>query len=173
MKNLLADILENLMETKSIDDVRVVEILEIAHISKPTFYHHFKDKYDLMEFCFMRMYGETFEMMNVYYPFSQACLDLYARYRNKKRFLQNAFASSDVNGLMEIMRRHVRATYVHYLAIQGVPDEGIYAFCLDLTTIGGCELTRRWIERGMDIPDAQLTQMWIDSMPAKIAPYFK
>lgn len=126
-----------------------------------------------MEYCHGLMFCITFEKMNKYYPFSESCLDLYKRYHEKEAFLRNAFSSRDANGLTEVMRRNVRATYKHYLEIQGVRDEGDVSFMLDLFTIGATELTRRWVERGMDTPDEELVRLWLKCFPAEIAPYFK
>lgn len=172
-KEKLAEALETLMDEHALDDIHVTDIARLAGVSKQTFYHHFEDKYDLMEYCHGLMFDPTFEKMNVYYPFSASCRDLYARYREKERFLRNAFASKDANGLIEVMRRSARATYTHYLAVQGVEDEGDVSFMLDLFTIGAVELTRQWVNRGMDTPDDKLIELWLKSLPAPIAPYFK
>ena len=51
-RRLLADALTGLMECKPLDQVRVAEIASAAGVSKQTFYHHFSDKYHLMEHCF-------------------------------------------------------------------------------------------------------------------------
>jgi AcrR family transcriptional regulator len=172
-KNKLADALEQLMETKPLDSIFVTEIARKAQVSKQTFYHHFEDKYALMEFCYERMAIPTFEKMNKYYPFSEGCRDLYKLYHNKETFMRNAFSSKDVNGLTEVMFRHVRQTYRHYLAAQGVKDTGDIAFMLDLFTYGATILTKKWIERGMDTPDDELIRLWLKSLPAPLVPYFK
>lgn len=169
----LADALEELMETKPLDSIFVTDIARRAGVSKQTFYHHFADKYALMEFCYERMAAPTFEKMNKYYPFSECCHDLYALYHDKEAFLRNAFASKDVNGLTEVMFRNTRQTYHRFLAVQGVADEGDTAFALDLFTRGATDLTRQWIERGMDTPDDELIRLWLASLPASLAPYFK
>ncbi|HOC34893.1 MAG TPA: TetR family transcriptional regulator, partial [Ruminococcus flavefaciens] len=36
------------MKTKPLDKIRVTEICRVAEIERPTFYYHFKDKYDLV-----------------------------------------------------------------------------------------------------------------------------
>lgn len=62
-KRLLADALTGLMECKPLDQVRVAEIAAAAGVSKQTFYHHFSDKYHLMEYCFRDMFATPFERM--------------------------------------------------------------------------------------------------------------
>ena len=40
------------MKHKPIDKIRVTEICKAADIERPTFYYHFKDKYDLVAWMF-------------------------------------------------------------------------------------------------------------------------
>ena len=44
----IADKMKELMKTKPLDKIRVTEICRAAEIERPTFYYHFKDKYDLL-----------------------------------------------------------------------------------------------------------------------------
>ena len=60
---LMRDALTGLMECKPFDQVRVAEIASAAGVSKQTFYHHFSDKYHLMEYCFRDMFAAPFERM--------------------------------------------------------------------------------------------------------------
>ena len=70
-KRLLADALTGLMECKPLDQVRVAEIAAAAGVSKQTFYHHFSDKYHLMEYCFRDMFAAPFERMGTLAPFDE------------------------------------------------------------------------------------------------------
>ena len=48
----IADKMKELMKTKSLDKIRITEICRLAEIQRPTFYYHFKDKYDLVAWIF-------------------------------------------------------------------------------------------------------------------------
>ena len=48
----IAEKMKELMKTKSIEKIRVTEICKAAEIERPTFYYHFKDKYDLVAWVF-------------------------------------------------------------------------------------------------------------------------
>lgn len=171
-KTALADALESIGESRPLDSIHIREILEVAGVSKQTFYRHFRDKYDLMEYCIRRMYDDTFGKMGINYPLSKCCIDLYDRYRQKMRFLQNVFSSTDMNGATGVIRRLVRETYAKNLELQGVKDEGDVAFALDLVVFGGVEMTRRWVMQGMPMSNKELAEMWVKVMPNNIAPYF-
>lgn len=51
-KRRIADSLKKIMAKKSFDKITVREILEDADITRPTFYYHFEDVYDLMVWMF-------------------------------------------------------------------------------------------------------------------------
>lgn len=51
-KQSIANALKKLMEQKSVDKITVKEILEGANVTRPTFYYHFEDIYDLVRWMF-------------------------------------------------------------------------------------------------------------------------
>ena len=51
-KMWIAEKMRELMKHKPIDKIRVTEICKAADIERPTFYYHFKDKYDLVAWMF-------------------------------------------------------------------------------------------------------------------------
>ena len=48
-KEVYRTILENLLNTKELQDVTTTEIIERSGLSRATFYKHFKDKYELAQ----------------------------------------------------------------------------------------------------------------------------
>lgn len=46
-RRILAESLENLLEKRELKDITVNEIVGNCGAARSTFYHHFKDKYDL------------------------------------------------------------------------------------------------------------------------------
>ena len=55
----IANKMRELMKYKSIDKIRVTEICKAAGIERPTFYYHFKDKYDLVAWMFFQEAYDT------------------------------------------------------------------------------------------------------------------
>lgn len=51
-KQKIADALKSLMAKKPFDKITVRELLEAADVTRPTFYYHFEDIYDLMVWMF-------------------------------------------------------------------------------------------------------------------------
>lgn len=50
----ISEALKRLMKKKSLEKIRVTEICKEAEIERPTFYYHFKDKYDLVTWIYLQ-----------------------------------------------------------------------------------------------------------------------
>jgi AcrR family transcriptional regulator len=53
-KNLLADSLKNLMKTKPLPKITVQELVNGCRLNRRTFYYHFKDIYDILEWIYKK-----------------------------------------------------------------------------------------------------------------------
>lgn len=58
-KQWIAETMKKLMTKKPLDKIRVTEICREAEIERPTFYYHFRDKYELVAWIFCRRAFET------------------------------------------------------------------------------------------------------------------
>ena len=66
VKNIIASALLELCETKSLEALTVKQILEKSGVSRQTFYNHFIDKNDLIQY--------VYNMKKYHYFMKQACL---------------------------------------------------------------------------------------------------
>lgn len=53
-KEIIADSFIELAETKAINRISIIDIVENCSLTKPTFYRYFKDKYDLISWIYVR-----------------------------------------------------------------------------------------------------------------------
>ena len=51
-KNALGAALKKMMEVKPIDKITVKDLVELCSVNRQTFYYHFDDVYDLLEWVF-------------------------------------------------------------------------------------------------------------------------
>ena len=172
-KRLLAGALTGLMECKPLDQVRVAEIAAAAGVSKQTFYHHFSDKYHLMEYCFRDMFAAPFERMGTLAPFDECYIEFLQLCHQRKTFLRNAFTSQDVNSLYRVMHRALRDAFGRRVRVFGVLDQGETGFCLDFFSKGCAGCTRHWFDQGMDFDDAELVGLIRQCIPVGVARFFE
>ena len=62
-KTYLANALLELLKTKRFDDIKVTEICDKALIHKTTFYNHFEDKYELLNYILLKIHNEINEQV--------------------------------------------------------------------------------------------------------------
>ena len=55
----IADTMKKLLAKKKLEEIRVTELCRTAGIERPTFYYHFRDKYDLMAWMLFKSAYQT------------------------------------------------------------------------------------------------------------------
>lgn len=83
VKKLLADTLEDLIQTKSIDDITVNDIIAQADISRTTFYRYFHDKFDLMTWSFSHCIDELTESYHGTETYRLLLIRLFTLFKEK------------------------------------------------------------------------------------------
>lgn len=65
-KNLIEDVLINLLETKNINTITVTEVCKLADINRGTFYLHYADVFDLFEQLQSELLNDFYQILNKY-----------------------------------------------------------------------------------------------------------
>ena len=101
---LLRDAMFSLLETNSFDDITVVDICEKAMVHRATFYTHFKDKHDFMEYVAKEKLRDFYKESKLYADFSNKENLYRAMISNVLQFVEDnkmmfrlASQSSDTN----------------------------------------------------------------------------
>lgn len=90
-KEILAESFMELTASKPISKISIVDIVENCSMTKPTFYRHFKDKYDLMAWLFVReAQGNVNKIGKEGYLWRDTLLDGLRYYENNRKFMINA-----------------------------------------------------------------------------------
>ena len=102
-KQLYADTLIELMEKKSLQEIRVKDLCEKSGTDRHTFYYHFRDKYELVAWIYAsgaeKSMGGQDGFMGV--DESAAALNLV---RRNRVFYKKAFADSSQNALWQYIQ---------------------------------------------------------------------
>ncbi len=102
-KNLIASGVKELMLTQSFEKLTIRMIAEKAGIIRPTFYYHFQDKYEVLEWI---VYSQLLFPVRVVLErgmLEEALKLIFAAIEDDKEFYKKAFEVTGQNSFWEIM----------------------------------------------------------------------
>ena len=100
-KELLAQSLTELMVTTPLEKISVNDIVEHAGVGRNTFYYHFEDKFDLVNWYFQSGATQFLVTRGHYASWSTLLTDLEEYLLQNKTFYVNALAYTGQNCLQE------------------------------------------------------------------------
>ena len=92
-KRALEASLKNLLLKKPLDKITINDITEDCGINRMTFYYHFKDIYDLIEWCCVEDAKKALEGKKTYDTWQQGFLQIFEAVLDNKPFILNVYHS--------------------------------------------------------------------------------
>lgn len=92
-KRALEASLKNLLLKKPLDKITINDITEDCGINRMTFYYHFKDIYDLIEWCCVEDARKALEGKKTYDTWQQGFLQIFEAVLDNKPFILNVYHS--------------------------------------------------------------------------------
>lgn len=122
-KNIMKASLKKLIKKKPLAKITISDIAEDCKISRMTFYYHFKDIYDLVEWCIMSDAAETAAGNVQTDTWENELITIFTVARMNKEFYLSLFNSMD----RELAERYI-LRYTGRVALRIVNEtlEGIY-----------------------------------------------
>lgn len=90
-KRALEQSLKNLLLKKPLTKITINDIAEDCGINRMTFYYHFKDIYDLVEWSCMEDARKALENNKTYETWQQGLLQIFEAVRENKPFIMNVY----------------------------------------------------------------------------------
>jgi len=172
-KKHLADSIRELMARKPIEKITIKEILETADVSKATFYRHFQDKYDLMNYYFRKSMEDlcSFDVVEMGRGEERAVMALTFLSNNKSYFL-NAYKSEGFNNFTDYQYQYYYDSYCRStLAVKGeltTEDEvAIKFYCAGVAFI-----VKDWLTGGCKISPENMAELLHSFLPKQIPLYY-
>ena len=92
-KKALAASLKKLLGEKPLDKITIIDIVEDCEVNRQTFYYHFKDIYDLVEWTFLNESIKAIDGNNTYDTWQQGFLQIFEYVLSNKALVINVFHS--------------------------------------------------------------------------------
>lgn len=117
-KELLAENFHDLMLHKDFEKITIKNITDQAGVIRPTFYYHFQDKYDVLEYILQRdVFDGAVELVRQGKE-KEALRNCFLAVDRDKEFYRRAFRVTGQNAFAEMLDRHAsmlwEETLKHY-----------------------------------------------------------
>ena len=90
-KRALEQSLKNLLQQKPLSKITISDITEDCGISRMTFYYHFKDIYDLVEWACMEDAAKALQNKKTYDTWQQGFIQIFHAVRENKVFVMSVY----------------------------------------------------------------------------------
>ena len=116
-KRALEQSLKNLLLKKPLTKITINDIAEDCGINRMTFYYHFKDIYDLVEWCCEEDASRALAGKKTYETWQQGLLQIFEAVQDNKPFILNVYRSVSREQVENYLYR------ITYDLLEGVVEE--------------------------------------------------
>jgi len=176
-KQTIANSLIELMFTKHLDKIYVIDIANKANITRQTFYRHYKDKYDVINWYYDQNIESLFECTNSVQGIRDNLIKKYDFYKERMAFFRHAYRCNSQNSLTDHEYKRIYTSLSAKIqAKTGIREssqsqELIYA--LSFFIHGLLHLTIDWLYASCPISSEEFADIIIDLMPIEVKNHLK
>ena len=151
-KRALEASLKHLLAKKPLDKITINDIAEDCGISRMTFYYHFKDIYDLIEWSCIEEASRVIEGNKTYDTWQEGFLHIFEAVRENKPFVMNVYHSVSREQIESFL---YQVTYDLLIAVVEEKAAGLQVreedkvFIADFYKYAFVGLMLDWIRKGM------------------------
>lgn len=162
---LLAESLKELTEKHPIEKITIKEITDKAGVIRPTFYNHFQDKYELLEWIIMT---ELFEPMGPLLEngmVDQALIFMFTTIEKEKNFYTKASRLEGQNSFERIAKNCIKKILLRIFSKEGAVKSVKYAWLTpELVAEYYAQsmffVVNTWIQSGMTVEPKDLAEIY-------------
>lgn len=154
-KKALAAALKKIMEVKPIDKITVKDIVEICGVNRQTFYYHFDDVYDLLEWIFEEDANDNLPSLVVYDNWKNDVIMWFKYLRDNSRFALNVYNSSNRLYMLRYIKERLKECIRSFAEIAAVGrsiERQDFEFVIEFYSETVVGLISRWMDLGMQLP---------------------
>ena len=162
-KRALADSFERLLSKRSFDKITVKDIVEDCGVNRQTFYYHFHDIYDLIEWIFQDAADHIDEGTMDYNDWTTGLERLFRFLQDNRVLILNAYNSINHEVVADYIEKGLRpycAVIVQHQAEQtkDVSPEDV-EFVTEIFSLAATGLVTRWVGHQMRVDDSYMRSM--------------
>ena len=174
MKYKLANAMKELLVHTPVDKITVKQIVDQCDVTRPTFYRHFKDKYDLINWYFDKLLAKSFEHMGMGKTVYDALVKKFTYIQEEHVFFAAAFKYDSQNSLRQHDFELILDFYENLIREKTgrIPDETIHCI-LEMYCQSSIYMTVKWVLGELECAPEGLAKILVDGMPGKLSELFE
>lgn len=148
----MAESLKKLLSQKTLDKITVKEITDDCGVKRQTFYYHFKDIYDLLEWTFIQEGEQFIDRDRICETWQDVYLEVFRYIEKNRNFTINAYNSVGREHLERYLYQIVYdliARFIHQMDKEGKISRDDRDFICDFYKFGLVGIILEWLGRGM------------------------
>ncbi len=161
---LLAESFKELVMQRSIEKITIKEITDKAGVIRPTFYNHFQDKYELLEWIITSDLLAPVQPLIENRMINEALVLLFTNIEKEKEFYSQAVKLEGQNSFKSIAEQSVKGILLEIIPqntgvkprFQWLTPERIAAFYAQ----NMCHIAISWIKSGFAVPERELAEIY-------------
>jgi len=158
-KKALAASIKELMMKKSLAKISIEEIVNHCGLNRQTFYYHFKDKYDLVNWIYSTEVVAFTAESWTYEQWSNGVLEVLTLLKKNQAFYRNALNASGQNTFADylflVSKEMIMQVLDSFCATSSVSLEG-KDFMAEFITNGFVGIITKWVKTGMTVSPERL-----------------
>ena len=152
-KRRIAQAFEQVLKTKPFEKITVADITSKCGISRQTFYNHFLDKFDLVNWIYQQLLSATTRRIGIDLTWEQAVRSKLEIMKNNLHFFSEIFSVTHAEGLLHTEAEIVFDYYQDNLfRLVGKKLNELEAYSLKIYCYGATRMTAEWICSGATMP---------------------
>ena len=154
-KKALADALKKMMVVKPIDRITVNDVVETCGVSRQTFYYHFDDVYDLLEWVFEEDANENLPSEIVYDNWKKDVIMWFRYLSDNSSFALNVYNSNRRLYMLRYIKGRLSKCirgFAELVAEDRRIDRQDFEFIVEFYSDIVVGLISQWMDAGMQLP---------------------
>ena len=160
VKPMIAEAFIRLSKQKNIDKITVKDLVEVCGISRQTFYYHFDDVYDLLEWVFEEDANRVLPSEVVYEHWRDDVMMFFKYLADNSVFALNIYNSNSRIYMLRYFKRRLQGCIRSFAIIVSEGkniDRTDFEFVVEFYANGIVGLISQWLDLGMQLPK-EITQ---------------
>lgn len=163
--SLLAESFKELAKKHPIEKITIKEITDLAGVIRPTFYNHFQDKYELLEWIIKTELLDPSEPLIQNGMISEGLILLFTNIEKEREFYTKAIRLEGQNSFGEIAKNCVQQVLLSVIESHYTGKKQKYSWLTpqrisEYYAQSMCYVVISWIQSGMTIPAKELAEIY-------------